>query len=111
MNFTEIGIGFHDLARVAYGGDIYKTNGSHGCINLPLDVAAEMFDTIEVGYPVIVIPKHPKNQNQTDNKSRFPKRRAALFYFCPLFQLVKKLLYGCLDFEQSTFFQTGNLCL
>ena len=56
MNFTEIGIGFHDLARVAYGGDIYKTNGSHGCINLPLDVAAEMFDTIEVGYPVIVIP-------------------------------------------------------
>ena len=53
--FTEIDIGFHDLARSAYGGDIYKTNGSHGCVNLPLDVAAEMYDTVEIGYPVIVI--------------------------------------------------------
>ena len=53
--FTEIDIGFHDLLRSAYGGDIYKTNGSHGCVNLPLDVAAEMYDTVEIGYPVIVI--------------------------------------------------------
>lgn len=53
--FTEIDIGFHDLARSAYGGDIYKTNGSHGCVNLPLDVAAELYDTVEIGYPVIVI--------------------------------------------------------
>ena len=53
--FTEIDIGFHDLLRSAYGGEIYKTNGSHGCVNLPLDVAAEMYDTVEIGYPVIVI--------------------------------------------------------
>ena len=31
------------------------TNGSHGCVNLPLDGAAEMYDTVEIGYPVIVI--------------------------------------------------------
>lgn len=55
MNFTEIGIGFHDLARSAYGGDIYKTNGSHGCINLPLEAAANLYDILEIGYPVIVI--------------------------------------------------------
>ncbi|MDD7294006.1 MAG: L,D-transpeptidase family protein, partial [Oscillospiraceae bacterium] len=55
MNFTEIGIGFHDLARSAYGGDIYKTNGSHGCINLPLEAAAKLYDILEIGYPVIVI--------------------------------------------------------
>lgn len=53
--FTEIDIGFHDLLRSEYGGDVYKTNGSHGCVNLPLDVAAEMYDTVEIGYPVIVI--------------------------------------------------------
>lgn len=53
--FTEIDIGFHDLLRSAYGGEIYKTNGSHGCVNLPLDVAAEMYDTVEIGYPVIVL--------------------------------------------------------
>lgn len=56
MNFTEIGIGFHDLARSAYGGEIYKTNGSHGCINLPLEAAEKLYDIIDIGYPVIVIP-------------------------------------------------------
>ena len=56
INFTEIGIGFHDLARSAYGGEIYKTNGSHGCINLPLEAVAQLWDIVEIGYPVIVIP-------------------------------------------------------
>lgn len=56
MNFTEIGIGFHDLARSAYGGEIYKTSGSHGCINLPLEKAEELFNIVDIGYPVIVIP-------------------------------------------------------
>ena len=31
------GIGIHDSVwRGAYGGDIYKYDGSHGCINTPL---------------------------------------------------------------------------
>lgn len=55
MNFTEIGIGFHDLARVAYGGDTIRPMVLMA-VQPALDVAAEMFDTIEVGYPVIVIP-------------------------------------------------------
>ena len=34
------GIGLHDATwRGKFGGTIYKTNGSHGCINMPLNAA------------------------------------------------------------------------
>ncbi len=50
------GVGIHDLAsRGSYfGGTIYLYNGSHGCINTPMDAVALIFETVEVGTPVIV---------------------------------------------------------
>lgn len=49
------GIGIHDASwRSQFGGEIYKRNGSHGCINTPTDVMAELYDMIEVGIPVIM---------------------------------------------------------
>ena len=53
MNFTYLGIGFHDLNRSAYGGQIYKTNGSHGCVNLSKSTAEKLYNSIEVGIPVV----------------------------------------------------------
>lgn len=48
-------IGFHDASwRNKFGKDIYKTSGSHGCVNMPPKKAAEMFDLIKKGTPVIV---------------------------------------------------------
>ena len=48
------GIGLHDSNwRSTFGGDIYKTNGSHGCINLPTDAAKLIYETVEIGYPVV----------------------------------------------------------
>ena len=53
MPFNK-GIGLHDASwRNKFGEDIYKTNGSHGCINLPTDSAKIFFDNIEAGIPVI----------------------------------------------------------
>ena len=47
-------IGMHDAGwRKSFGGNIYKTNGSHGCINLPYSVAEEIYGYIEKGTPVI----------------------------------------------------------
>lgn len=47
-------IGMHDASwRSSFGGDIYKTNGSHGCINLPVSVAQELYGYVEKGTPVI----------------------------------------------------------
>ena len=48
------GIGLHDANwRGSFGGDIYKTSGSHGCVNLPPSKAPALFDLIYVGCPVI----------------------------------------------------------
>ncbi len=55
MPFTRGGCGLHDANwRSRFGGEIYKTNGSHGCVNLPHDVAQQLFDMIGVGTIVIV---------------------------------------------------------
>lgn len=53
MPFNK-GIGLHDASwRHKFGGAIYKNNGSHGCINLPVDSAKVFFDNVETGTPVI----------------------------------------------------------
>lgn len=47
-------IGMHDgYWRSSFGGTIYKSNGSHGCVNLPPSVAACIFENIEAGDPVL----------------------------------------------------------
>lgn len=47
-------VGMHDAAwRSEFGGNIYRTNGSHGCINLPYSVAQEIYDLVEKNTPVI----------------------------------------------------------
>ena len=49
------GVGFHDAWwRNEFGKDIYKTRGSHGCINMPTEAAKIMFENIERGVAVIV---------------------------------------------------------
>jgi len=48
------GIGIHDAGwRTAFGGELYKTGGSHGCVNSPYEVAKTIFNNIEVGTPVV----------------------------------------------------------
>ncbi|MBU3191817.1 L,D-transpeptidase/peptidoglycan binding protein [Clostridium bowmanii] len=48
------GIGIHDASwRKAFGGNIYLTNGSHGCINSPPSLAQTIYDNIEADTPVI----------------------------------------------------------
>ncbi len=49
------GVGIHDASwRSKFGGTIYKTNGSHGCINTPEDIMTQLYDMAEVGTPVIM---------------------------------------------------------
>lgn len=48
-------IGIHDASwRSTYGGEIYKTNGSHGCINTPLDKVSELYEMVEIGTPCVM---------------------------------------------------------
>lgn len=48
------GIGIHDASwRYEFGGSIYKTRGSHGCVNTPVYIAKTIFDHIDPGTPII----------------------------------------------------------
>ncbi len=48
-------IGIHDADwRDEFGGDIYKTDGSHGCVNIPKEVMPELYEMVELGTPVVM---------------------------------------------------------
>lgn len=47
-------IGLHDASwRHAFGGEIYKNRGTHGCVNAPLYMVKTIFEHIEEGIPFI----------------------------------------------------------
>jgi len=65
-------IGFHDATwRKEFGKDIYKTKGSHGCINMPLEAAEKMYQEIQRGVAVIVyeLPGTENYEVKKDAKS------------------------------------------
>jgi len=54
MPFYE-GQGLHDANwRGAFGGSIYMSSGSHGCVNLPPAVAAAVYNEIEPGMAILI---------------------------------------------------------
>ena len=57
-------IGIHDANwRKKFGEEIYLTNGSHGCVNVPVDMMEKLYDMVEVGTPVIMFyGKEDENQ-------------------------------------------------
>ena len=49
------GIGLHDATwRYKFGGNIYTYNGSHGCVNMPLNAAKTVYEHIDKSMPIIV---------------------------------------------------------
>ncbi len=53
-------VGIHDASwRSNFGGTIYKSSGSHGCINVPPAIAKTLYDNIETGTPVVAYYREP----------------------------------------------------
>lgn len=49
------GQGLHDADwQPSFGGELYKSKGSHGCINLPPGQAEIIYNSIQGGYPIII---------------------------------------------------------
>ncbi|MBQ6559862.1 MAG: L,D-transpeptidase [Erysipelotrichaceae bacterium] len=43
-------LGFHDAQwRDAFGGDIWRTDPSHGCVNMPTDKVAMLYEAVDIG--------------------------------------------------------------
>ena len=62
-------VGLHDADwRSNFGGEIYKSDGSHGCVNLPFDTAENIFKTVELGTPVVAY--YREDVKLTSNNAR-----------------------------------------
>ena len=49
------GQGLHDASwRGAFGGSIYISSGSHGCVNLPTAAAAAIYNEIDAGTAILI---------------------------------------------------------
>ena len=48
-------VGIHDASwrNGRFGGTIYKNSGSHGCINVPEEIAEKLYQTVEKDTPVV----------------------------------------------------------
>lgn len=48
-------VGIHDAAwRTEFGNNLYLFEGSHGCVNVPYDKAAQIYQYAQIGMPVVV---------------------------------------------------------
>lgn len=55
MPVDWIGVGIHDSPwQPTYGGSWWLTGGSHGCVNTPPGVMAQVFSIVDVGTPVLI---------------------------------------------------------
>ena len=53
--FKGAAFGFHDASwRNQFGGNIYKYNGSHGCVNMPYSKVKALYEIVEIGTPVYI---------------------------------------------------------
>ena len=74
MPFNK-GIGLHDAKwRGRFGGTIYRVDGSHGCVNLPLKKAQAIFENIETGIPVIVYEDDFEIMNMPEDPAEARKK-------------------------------------
>ncbi|MBR3375887.1 MAG: L,D-transpeptidase, partial [Firmicutes bacterium] len=55
IRLTDTGIGLHDANwRYSFGGNIWKWNGSHGCVNIPPKVMPTVYELVDENMPVVV---------------------------------------------------------
>ena len=78
-------IGIHDASwRSNFGGEIYKSRGSHGCINTPYAAVQKIYPLLEKGDPIVVYtsrayiirePVAPKPEKKEDEKKEDDKKK------------------------------------
>lgn len=60
-------VGLHDASwRRSFGGTIYKHSGSHGCVNLPPNVAELVYANVEKGTPIVCYDSKTEAQTVTN---------------------------------------------
>ena len=71
--------GIHDMNRPAFGAQIYKYAGSHGCINTPLENAETIYKNVSVGTPVIVWGESGSIDQQAASQAKLEDQQNSIF--------------------------------
>ena len=110
------GIGLHDSTwREAdeYGGDVYLESGSHGCINMPLELVKTVDEYIDVGDYVILYGGQPNRTPQTVWGTKYyTKRRSdAPFRLSASASAGGKLIYTSSNPDVAKVDETGTVTI
>ncbi len=55
IRVTNYGIGIHETSyRNRFGGNIWRRNGSHGCINCPAKTMPKIYEIVETNMPIAI---------------------------------------------------------
>ena len=115
MSFNG-GIGLHDSTwREAdeYGGDVYLESGSHGCINMPLELVKTVDEYIDVGDYVILYGGQPNRTLQSVWGTKYyTKRRGdAPFRLSASASAGGKLIYTSNNPDVAKVDETGTVTI
>lgn len=115
MSFNG-GIGLHDSTwREAdeYGGDVYLESGSHGCINMPLELVKTVDEYIDVGDYVILYGGQPNRTLQSVWGTKYyTKRRGdAPFRLSASASAGGKLIYTSSNPDVAKVDETGTVTI
>ena len=110
------GIGLHDSTwREAdeYGGDVYLESGSHGCINMPLELVKTVDEYIDVGDYVILYGGQPNRTLQSVWGAKYyTKRRGdAPFRLSASASAGGKLIYTSSNPDVAKVDETGTVTI
>lgn len=110
------GIGLHDSTwRDAdeYGGNVYLESGSHGCINMPLELVKTVDEYIDVGDYVILYGGQPNRTPQTVWGTKYyTKRRGdAPFRLSASASAGGKLIYTSSNPDVAKVDETGTVTI
>lgn len=110
------GIGLHDSTwREAdeYGGNVYLESGSHGCINMPLELVKTVDEYIDVGDYVILYGGQPNRTPQTVWGTKYyTKRRGdAPFRLSASASAGGKLIYTSSNPDVAKVDETGTVTI
>ena len=110
------GIGLHDSTwREAdeYGGNVYLESGSHGCINMPLELVKTVDEYIDVGDYVILYGGQPNRTPQTVWGTKYyTKRRSdAPFRLSASASAGGKLIYTSSNPDVAKVDETGTVTI
>ena len=72
-------VGLHDATwRTQFGGSLYKSGGSHGCVNLPIRVAKTIYENIDAETAAVIVYKLEGTESSSTSSQSYDDIASAI---------------------------------